>query len=394
MLGSISIAATGLKGFERGLRNISNNTANLDTPGFKGSSTQFADLFYGNGNSVAGGNSGSGQFGYGLNAVGTSLNFAQGDLQNTGNALDLAVNGQGFFVLRDATGALHYTRDGQFKFNTEGTLVSTATGEEVMAADAGGQLSTITLNGLRAGAPSATSTVTLGGNLSSTATTATVGSVTVIDSAGGTHSLTIGLTPVTGTPGSWTVTLTDGTNPVGTGTIQFNNGQPVSGQDKVALTYTPAGGTAIPLTLDFSTNVTSFDSGSASSLAVASQNGFAAGNLTQVTFDASGTMVLAYSNGQTVKNKQIALAQFSSVDDVQTVGNNEFAAKGGASWQIGLASTAQFGSVKSGTVEKSNVDLSGEFSDLVIMQRGYQACSQVISTASEMLNALFGMMSK
>ncbi len=150
----------------------------------------------------------------------------------------------------------------------------------------------------------------------------------------------------------------------------------------------------MPLIFDFSSNVTSFDTGTSSSLAVANQDGFGVGNLTGEAFDSTGTLVLTYSNGQTTKGAQLALAQFRSADDVQAVGNNEFAAAGGNGWLVGVAGSGQFGSVKSGTIEASNVDLSQEFSNLVIMQRGYQACSQVVSTASDMLTALFGMWNK
>jgi flagellar hook protein FlgE len=104
MLDAIYIALTGLNGFEQGLRVIANNTANLNTPGFKSAMLQYADLFYNNGLSTNGG--GATQFGLGLSAVGTALNFVQGEIQNTGNALDVAVDGLGMFVLRNDAGQL------------------------------------------------------------------------------------------------------------------------------------------------------------------------------------------------------------------------------------------------------------------------------------------------
>lgn len=388
MIDSISIAQTGLQGFQDGLRTIANNTANLNTPGFKGASTQFADMFYGG--SSSGGSWRFGQCGYGVNTLGTSLNFKQGQLQSTDNALDLAIDGKGFFTLRDSSGNIHYSKDGQFKFNSDGVLISSTTGEEVLALD-GGALTNISLTNLRTNPAKATSTITFTGNLSSSATTNTISNVTVIDSAGSSHSLSLVFTPVSGSSNTWTVALMDGTTSVGSGTIAFSGGQPVSGSNSVAVTYTPTGGTAVALTLDFSSNVTSYDSGSSSSLAVASQNGYSAGTLTKETFDGTGTLVLTYSNGQTVKSKQLALGQFRSEDDVESVGNNEFGVKNGHAWQVGVASTGEFGAIQSGEVEMSNVDLSKEFSSLVIMQRGYQACSQVVSTASEMLTSLYGM---
>ena len=392
MLDSIYIAMTGLRGFENGLRAIAHNTANLNTPGFKSSSTMFGDMFYGNHSAT--GNGGTFQFGSGLNTLGTVINFQQGQMQSTGNPLDLALSGQGFFTLRDANGNLHYTQDGQFKFDASGNLVSSVTGESVMGFDATGALVPITLTNLQTNAAQATTSITFGGNLSSTATTATIGNVTVIDASGSSHTLSLAMVPLAGSPGSWTVTVMDGATTVGTGTLAFNNGRPVVGSDKISVTYTPTGGTAMPLTLDFSTNVTSFDSGTTSTLAMVKQDGFGVGTLTQATFDATGTLVLTYSNGQTVKNKQLALGQFRSDDDVEPIGNNEFAAKNGSNWLTGVAGSGPFGKVQSGQIEMSNVDLSTEFSNLVIMQRGYQASSQVVSTANDMLSTLFNMWNK
>ncbi|GAB7541616.1 flagellar hook protein FlgE [Cupriavidus sp. 8B] len=394
MLDSIYIAMTGLHGYEKGLRVISNDTANMNTPGFKRSSLQFSDLFYSSGNT--GGQNGqyAGQFGFGLNTLGTVLNFQQGQMQNTGNDLDVAVDGQGLFVLKGEGGSVHYSRDGQFKFNTDGDLVSTTTGERVMGLDATGSLSAISIASLKTSAAKATSTISFSGNLSSTATSQTVGSVTVIDAAGSTHSLSVKLVPVTGNTGSWTVTLQDGTTTVGTGTIGFINGQPDPAHATVSVSYTPGGQAAIPLTLDFSNNVTSFDSGSQSTLAVASQNGVGPGNLTKATFDGTGTLILTYSNGQTAKGSRLALGRFNSPDAVASVGDNEFEVVDGRAWETGAAGNQGFGSVRSGMVEISNVDLSQEFSDLVIMQRGYQASSQVVSTANDMLTELFAMRGK
>jgi flagellar hook protein FlgE len=140
--------------------------------------------------------------------------------------------------------------------------------------------------------------------------------------------------------------------------------------------------------------VTSFDMGTSSTLALSSADGYAVGKLTGESFDDTGTLMLTYSNGQKTKQQQLALAQFDSPDQVEALGNNLFRAKDGSAWHLGVAGGTAFGSIQSSEVEGSNVDLSRQFSNLVIMQRGYQACSQVISTASDMLTALFGMMPK
>lgn len=389
MINAIFIAQTGLRGFENGLRAIAHNTANLNTPGFKGSFNVFTDMFYGRASVF--GDQRFGQLGNGLNSLGTLISFQKGQLQNTGNPLDLAVDGQGFFTLRDANGNLFYTQDGRFTFDASGNLVSVTTGDQVMGRDAGGTLAPISLTNLQTNAPRATTTLTFGGNLSTGASSHTISNLTIIDSSGATHTLTLELTAVSGTPGEWTATLREGTATVGTGTLRFQGGLPVPGSDQLTLTYTPAGGSAMPLTLNFGSNVTSFDSGSTSTLALNRQDGYALGTLNQASFDATGTLVLSYSNGQTVRSRQLALAQFQSEDDAEAVGNNLFQAKAGSQWTLGTAGAGSFGRIQSGQLEMANVDLSQEFSNLVIMQRGYQACSQVVATSSEMLTALFSM---
>lgn len=396
MLESIYIGMTGLLGYSKGLRVIANNTSNINTPGFKGSSLQFADLFYSNSN-LAGGMAGQsyGQLGFGLNTAGTALSFKQGELRSTSNALDAAVDGTGLFVLKDSDGEISYTRAGQFEFNSGGILTSKSNGASVMALDSANNLAEISLAGLQTNAARATTTVRFSGNLSSTGTTHAVSGVTVIDAVGGEHTLSLNLTNTNATtPGSWAVAVLDGTTTVGTGQIIFSSGAPVPASSTVSFTYIPTGVTAFPLTLDFGTNVTSFAAGATSTLAVSSKDGYGSGGLLSTTFDARGALTLSYSNGQTVKGAQLALGRFDSVDAVAAFGNNQFRALDPAKWRLGVAGSDTFGSVKASVVEISNVDLAQEFSDLVVMQRGYQSSSQVISTANEMLQQLFSMKGK
>jgi flagellar hook protein FlgE len=384
MIDSIYVAMSGLHGYEQGLRTISNNTANINTPGFKSSSQQFADM--------VGGNSGAvGQPGYGLNNLGTTLNFREGQLQGTGNDLDVAIDGQGLFSLRATDGRQYYSRAGQFKFDTNGALVSNTTDKAVLGFDATGALTPISIAGLKLNAAKATGTITFSGNLSSTATTFTVAGITVHDAAGTPYTLTAKLDAVAGAPNTWTVTVLDGTTAVGTGTIAFISGRPDPAKSQVAITFTPTGQAPVPLTLDFSGEVTSSGTSATSTLSMASQDGYGPGGLTKATFDEAGVLVLTYSNGQTVKGPRLALGRFNSVDDIESVGNNEFEIKDGRGWQSGAAGDAGFGVVRAGMVEMSNVDLSQQFSELVIMQRGYQASAQIVSTANDMLNELFSM---
>lgn len=391
MLDSIFIAMSGLDGYEKGLRVISNDTANLNTPGYKGASLQFADAFHAAGDSTAGG---AGQFGYGLTTLGTRFDFKEGELQNTGNDLDVAVDGQGFFLLQGDGGDVRGTRDGQFTFDSTGRLVTSGTGKAVLALDGSGNLAPLQLGDLKTNGARQTGRIQFSGNLSSSTTTQTVGSVTVLDKTGSSHSLSVKFDAISGQAGTWNVTVLDGSTTVGTGKIAFIGGQPDPANDSVAVSYTPAGGQAMPLTLDFSSDVTSFDSGTQSSLAMASQDGHAAGALTRATFDESGALSLTYSNGQTATGPRLALGAFASPDDVDAAGGNEFVMKPGQAWTLGLASSQGLGKVRAGMIEISNVDLSQEFSNLVIMQRGYQASSQVVSTANDMLASLFQMQTK
>ncbi|WP_426303931.1 flagellar basal-body rod protein FlgF [Acidovorax facilis] len=390
MLDSIHIGATGLLGYSKGLRVIANNTANMNTPGFKSSTLQFSDMFY------ASGERNSSHLGHGLNTASTTISFRQGDLRQTGNDLDLAVDGQGMFILKSESGELTYTRAGQFEFNKDGILVHKVTGQRVQGFDAEGNLADITITGNRVNGAKATKTIKFGGNISSTATAVqTIGGIKVIDSLGGEHTLTAKFTNTNSTtPGSFSVEFLDGTTSIGTGTIVFANGRPVAANSTISLTYTPPGLPAMDLTMDFGTDVTSMASGSLATVAMASQDGFGASTLTNASFDEKGVLVMTYANGQTVNGSRLALGHTDSLAAIRPVGNNQFEAIDSSAWKIGSAGNGEFGNVQSGMIEVSNVDLSREFSELVIMQRGYQASSQIVSTANEMLQELFTMTSK
>jgi flagellar hook protein FlgE len=325
MLDSIYVGMTGLLGYSKGLRVIANNTANLNTPGFKGSSLQFSDLFYSGSNLASDSGAGNyGGLGYGLNAGSTVLSFKQGEIRQTDNPLDMAIDGQGLFILRDQEGKITYTRAGQFKFNGEGVLVNQADNAKVMGRAADGGLTEISLAGLGTNAGKATANVKFNGNISSTLTEQTVGGVRVIDALGGAHTLGVKFTNTdAAAPGSWKVELLDGTAVVATSRIVFFDG-----------------------------------------------------------------------NSQTVKGGRLALGRFDTLDAVGTVGDNQFSALDPDRWMMGSAEEGGFGSIRSASVEIANVDLSQEFSDLVVMQRGFQASSQVVSTANEMLQELFALKGK
>lgn len=395
MLEAIFTGMSGLLGFSSGLRSISNNTANMNTPGYKGARMQFSDLFYSAGNLDGGMGSGA-QTGFGVSASNRSINFRQGELRSSADALDLAIDGAGMFVLRNADDHFYYTRAGQFQFNSDGLLVNRIDGARVMGLDDNGGLTDISLAGLRTNPAKATATVRFNGNLSSTAATQHA-SATVIDAAGASHALTLQFTRAAAGPGavtSWELSILDGPATVGSGVLVFTDGVIDSATARLSFSYAPPGVMANDVTFDFSSDVTSFAAGNVTNLVMSGQDGRSAGGLTTSSFDAAGLLNLNYSNGQTVRGTALALAQFDTPDAVRAVGGNRFDAIDPTLWRLGRANQTVFGAVKAATLEASNIDLSQEFSELVIMQRGYQSSSQVISTANEMLQELFTMRGK
>lgn len=387
MLDAIHIGVSGLLGYQQGLRVIANNTANLNTPGYKSSTLQFADLFYAR--SSGGGTS---QLGHGLDTTGTHLNFRPGDLRQTGNDFDLALDGNGMFTLRTADGQTRYTRAGQFDFDADGFLVHRGDGSKVVGRDASGGLVEISIAGLRVSPGKATTTATLAGNLSSTLPEYTLEGLKVFDALGQEHTLSLKFTSqAPENPGSWEVELLAGGTSVGSSEIVFVDGRATPAISTLTFSYAPPGRAAQVLSFHFGSDATSFASGGLATLAMISQDGYGPGNLSGVEFDETGTLIATYGNGQTARGARLALGRFSSADAVRALGGNLFAATGVGEWQTGFAGEGGFGSVKAGVLEGSNVDLSREFSELVVMQRGYQASSQVISTANDMLQELFGM---
>jgi flagellar hook protein FlgE len=397
MLDSIYVSLTGLTGFSDGLKNISNNVANINTPGFKGTELQFQDLLYGF-QPGAGQDQSSLIDGSGMTTGGSTILFKQGDLKQTGNDLDAAIQGNGFFVLQQ-DGKTLFTRDGQFSIDANGFLV-TSDGSARVQGLVNGQLTDINTSAFQTSAAKATTTVKFSGNLSSGDSDGVqvISNLTVFDSTGGSQTLKVTFTNnSTVTPGSWLIRVEDAAGNLvsDTGQIQFQgDGSPAAGSNTFTFNFTPAGTTrSQSITFDFGTaggfsGATNFSAGPDSTLAVSSQDGFASGAITKATFDAAGNLVLTYSNQQTANAGQLALAWFNFLQGLQPTGNNAFANSTGLQMQLGAAQTSIFGSITAGSIEGANVDLGQEFTDLVIMQRGYQSSSEVITTANEMIQTL------
>lgn len=388
MLDSIYIGMTGLMGFSKGLNTIGNNVANLNTIGFKGSQLSFNDLYYRYTDFGSEDNQSSPYAqGSGVATGASSIRFAAGQTSQTSGDLDVAVDGNGFFILNE-NGKTVYTRAGQFAIDAAGYLTSKDDGAKVYGMSGDG-LAEINLDGLRSNPPKATSTIKLQNSLSVSDSTFNVSNVTVYDSLGLKHTMTLSMVnDSANTSGRWTYTLKENAVTVASGEVRYSgSGSPSAGYETSSFTFTPVdGATPSTVTLDFS-NSNSFSSAT-STLSIASQDGYGAGYLTKTTLDSSGFLQLTYSNSQTAKGQQVALAWFDNLSALQAEGGKRFVQFGDATRILGAPGEVSLGALKPGYLELSNVDLAKEFSELIVVQRGYQASSQIISAANEMLQQL------
>lgn len=405
---------SGLSANANSLNVIGNNLSNLNTVGYKGGSTTFRDLFssalgglstQGNGNPI--------QFGLGTQINTVAQDFSQSSFQSTGNALDMALQGQGFFVLRPVGGGQTFTRAGNFTRNNNGFLVA-PNGANVMGWNRDPVTGLVNTNTaiqpiqIATGttvAAFATQNVRLGVNLNSSATagpTSTVQTpVQVYDSQGNLQTLSISYTK-TGA-NTWTYTVTDpsGVATIGgaaTGTLTFSptgtllsiNGAGNGFGANPALSINWNNGTAISaisinmVNVDGSLNFTQYNAPSATNSTY--QDGFGAGTLKDLTVDQNGLISGSFSNGQVFALGQVALAIFNNNNGLVQQGNNQWSeslASGSAT--IGTANAGGRGGVLGANLELSNVDVAGEFTKLILSQRGYQANGRIVTTTDELL---------
>lgn len=399
MFSTIYSALSGMLGFSKGLDVISNNIANLNTPGFKSSELEFRDLFYRYAQGGGPQDGGRSQVGAGLDTGGTRTRFKEGELRDSGNPLDVAIDGNGFLVLQPGNGeqlygrggAQVYTRAGQLEFGKDGVLVDRNTGFRVMGYE-GGALREISISALRTSAPVATSRIRVTGNLSPGSASADLTNVTVIDGNGRSRTLAFKFTRDTADSAHWFVEARDENSQLlGTGEVRFQpNGSPAPEATRFSFSLAPD---AAPITLDIGdpgsfSGLTNFSGPSQSSLQVLSQDGAAAGSLTSATFDESGALRLTYSNGKTQSGPSLALAWFDDLQALRISGGSVFVNDGGQAPTLGTAAEGAMGRIAAGRVELSNVELTEQFTDLIILQRGYQASSQITSVANEMIQQL------
>lgn len=442
MLTSLFTAVSGMNANGTSLSVIGDNIANLNTVGFKSSRVNFGDVL----SSTLSGISGSSQVGRGVMVMGVTPLFTQGSFESTASGLDLAVDGDGFFMVNGG-GARYYTRAGQFQLDRNGNIVNPdglmlqgyladATGNitgtignlQIASSQSAANATTLanlSLN-LDAGATTPAAAFTLDGNGDGTSNDPAnynfSNTVTVYDSQGGAHQVTAYYVK-TGS-NAWTAhyVYEDPNNPgslmeagqtsggpssppVGAATTQAftfdQNGALIDDNSGTALNFDFGAGVTTPQAISFNygTGTGETPSGSgldmttqfAASFAVTNlnQNGYSSGSLQNVAISQDGIITGIFTNGQTRVLGQVALARFIAPTGLTKLGGNLYGETFDSGQPVvGMPSTSGLGQVLSNSLELSNVDLAEEFVRMISSQRGFQANSRVISTSDELMQEL------
>jgi flagellar hook protein FlgE len=405
MLRSMFSAISGLRAHQTKLDVAGNNIANVNTVGFKSSTTVFEDTLsqvMRNGSSPQGDTAGTNpaQVGLGVKVAGITTNFSQGSTQNTGRASDFMISGDGFFVTKQGNEDL-YTRAGSFDTDGVGNLITPdgAILQGWMAQADGsvntnGALEPLKIPTGKVLAPVATTGAAVNGNLSAEAKTtdaAVTSQITMFDDLGNSHPISVEMKN-TGA-NTWSVTYKDVTDPANPVTltstpasVTFVDGKPNAASLKTVITApTGFGGN---ITVDLS-SLTQFGGKSDAVAKQTSDSGSAMGVLQGYSLSGDGTIMGSYSNGLKQPIGKLALATFTNPGGLEKAGNSSYRAAGNSGNPlVGTAGTGGRGDLTAGALEMSNVDLAEEFTGLIIAQRGFQANSRVITTSDEVLQAL------
>lgn len=404
---------TGMLTNQTMLSTVGNNLANSNTTGYKAQRVEFEDLVYETlspgsapGNGIGGTN--PAQVGFGVNVASINSNFAQGPLSTTGRNLDLAIQGDGFFVIDNGT-RLTYTRAGAFDLDEEGYLVMAANGFRLQRTGSLGEATATTPAfqtpgdndisiPIGTGLPGMPTTeVTLRGNLSAQLpignTFATA--IQIHDTQGSQHSLSLTFTKTAPNTFSLDATVAGGTV---TGSpilgISFNADGTLAGPAtaSIDLAFPPGLPAAQTVTLDLgtvgdATGLSQF--GGDSTAAAIRQDGSSAGTLVDYSFSQSGVVEGIFSNGAIVPIAQIGLATFANPGGLLRIGENLFNETGNSGVAlIEAAATGGRGTLQSAALEGSNVDVASEFTKLIIAQRGFQINARALTASSEVLQEL------
>lgn len=444
---SFNVALSGLAAANKDLAVTGNNIANVATTGFKASRAEFADVYsasiLGTGGKVAGA---------GVRTAAISQQFTQGNINHTGNSLDLAINGNGFFAL-SAQGQIMYTRAGEFGTDKDGYIINSS-GFRLQGYDVGvgGQILQGKKVDLRVDTsnvqPKPTSLIRETINLDSTATIPGVTpfnpdepesfnwstSVPLYDSLGNSHTMTHYFVkgPIDAVTGNatWTMyTLVNGRNPTDPSQA-FDPANPDDTSQVTELEFDSSGRLVLPTDGSFSlsaadgnewvpgeitnpnTNPPTWGpNGAIASLngvtvnfsdmtqynavsAVTSQNqdGYATGQLSGLTIDETGNMFAAFTNGQSKLIGQVMLVNFSNPQGLKPVGGTAWVETYASGVPIeGMAKTGTFGAIQAGALEESNVDLTAQLVQLIKAQSNYQANAKTVTTESTVMQTTINM---
>jgi flagellar hook protein FlgE len=404
-MGAFALPLSGLAASSEWLNVIANNLANLNTDGYKDESLNFADLFNqlqslsGNGDPI--------QVGTGVTVAGESSNFADGTISQTGIASNMALQGNGFFVVQGSNGQMDYTRDGNFTVNSQGQLC-TEDGQLVMGFPAlNGQVSTssalgaINVNEASTIPAQATTSFSMDTNLNATSAVGATFStpITVYDSLGNSHTLTVTYTNTGANTWSYNVSIpgadvgsTAASQTVASGTMSFNSsGQLTSPTSPVSISIPGLSDGAANLSLSWNltgSNGSITQQASASATTATNQNGYPVGTLTGYSVGADGTVEGEFSNNQNIALGQVAVASFANVQGLSQVGNNNYqATTASGAAVVGQAGVGGNGVIVGGAVEESNVSLSAEFSNLIVAQQSYDANAKALTTMDQVSQA-------
>lgn len=412
---------SGLNASSKNLDVIGHNIANANTTGFKSSRAEFADLV-----ASSMGAGGGANYGIGVEVAAVAQQFSQGNVTVTGNNLDVAINGNGFFKVQQADGSAAYTRAGNFKLDKTGDLVTNG-GAQVMGfkVDPATGLSTSEAQPLSfpTGSPiqakqteSIKATLNLDARAKDSAGDATA-TPPVPATPRSTYGTSINVydtqgvaTPVnlyfmkTANPNEWAVynqlddpTAVPPVTAISLGTIAFDeNGKIDPATATLTLTVSPTAnpnaGTAAPAVANFPVDIdmsgaTQF--GSKFAVADLSQDGYASGDLTSINISNDGMVMASYSNGVTRAEAQVALANFRNPQGLLAVGGNNWVESFDSGPAVmGKPGDGNFGALRSGALEDSNVDLTAELVNMMTAQRAYQANAQTIKTQDQVMSTL------
>jgi flagellar hook protein FlgE len=397
MLRSLFSGISGLKAHQQMMDVTSNNIANVNTVGYKSSNVVFEDTLSqmirasGASTDTTGGINPT-QIGLGVQLAAVQTNFTQGSTQITNKPTDVLIQGDGFFVLKNG-GNTMYSRAGAFTLDTDGYLLNpdgayvqgyAATNGVV---DSFGQLSNIRLPTGTSIPGSATTTVTMGGNLSPTGTSALKVTATVYDQNGAAYALPVTFTPHDPPDGGYDVAVldpADNTNQLGTGNVAFDAAgkfDPTNSTSPITVTVNGA-----TMNVDLS-DMTGY--AGLSSPTNTATDGYSAGTLTQFQIGSDGVVTGIFSNDQKQALGQLAIATFNNPAGLEKEGDSTYTSSANSGLaEIGVPNSAGRGVLVSGALEMSNVDLATEFTNLIIAQRGFSANAKVITTSDDMLQDL------